>query len=40
MMHDGELSGLGRVVWLAGALLLGLASQWCINFGACAAPLL
>ena len=28
-----------RLVWLAGALLMGLASQWCVNFGVCAAPL-
>jgi hypothetical protein len=39
MMQSGELSARGRVVWLAGAVLLGLASQWCINFGPCAAPL-
>lgn len=39
MMHNGELSAYGRVVWLAGALLLGFASQWCINYGICAVPL-
>jgi hypothetical protein len=39
MIENGELSGRGRVVWLAGALLIGLASQWCINYGICAVPL-
>ena len=39
MMRNGELSGRGRVVWLVGALLIGLASQWCINYGICAVPL-
>jgi hypothetical protein len=39
MIENGELSRAGRVVWLAGALLIGLASQWCINYGICAVPL-
>jgi hypothetical protein len=26
-------------LWLAGAMLVGLCSQYCINFGACALPL-
>ena len=39
MIENGELSRVGRVVWLAGALLIGLASQWCINYGICAVPL-
>jgi hypothetical protein len=38
--RETELSARGRVVWLAGALLLGLASQWCVNYGDCAAILL
>ncbi len=35
------MAGLGwrtQLLWLGGALMLGLASQWCINFGICAAP--
>ena len=28
-----------RLVWLAGALLTGLGSQFCINYGVCALPL-
>ena len=28
-----------RMTWLAGAMLMGMASQWCVNFGVCAAPL-
>jgi hypothetical protein len=39
MLVNGELSTRGRVMWLVGALLLGLASQWCVNYGICAAPL-
>jgi hypothetical protein len=39
MMRNGELSGLGRLVWLTGALLIGFASQWCINYGICAVPM-
>jgi hypothetical protein len=39
MMVNGELSARGRLVWLAGALLIGLASQWCINYGICAVPI-
>ena len=27
-------------LWLAGAVLVGFASQYCINFGSCALPLL
>jgi hypothetical protein len=40
MMNGSDLSARGRVIWLVGALLLGFASQWCVNFGPCAAPLL
>jgi hypothetical protein len=28
-----------RTFWLAGALLMGLASQYCVNYGVCALPL-
>jgi hypothetical protein len=34
-----ELNGRTRALWLAGAVLMGLMSQWCINYGVCAAPL-
>lgn len=34
-----ELTFRGKALWLAGAVLLGLASQWCVNYGVCAAPL-
>jgi hypothetical protein len=27
-----------RMIWLVGAMLTGLASQYCVNFGICAAP--
>lgn len=37
--ENSELTWLGRMVWLAGAVIVGLASQYCINFGSCAAPL-
>ncbi len=39
MTGKAELSTRGKLLWLAGALLVGLASQWCVNYGICAAPL-
>ncbi len=39
MMQNGELTARGRLAWLLGALLVGLASQYCVNFGVCALPL-
>lgn len=39
MMRRGELTGKGRLLWLAGAVLIGFASQYCLNYGVCAAPL-
>ena len=39
MIGNSELSTRGKLLWLAGAVLLGLASQWCVNYGLCAAPL-
>ncbi len=39
MITGGELSWRGRLLWLAGAVLVGLASQYCLNYGVCAAPL-
>jgi hypothetical protein len=34
-----ELNARTRGLWLAGAMLMGLLSQWCVNYGPCAAPL-
>jgi hypothetical protein len=28
-----------RGYWLAGAMLIGLMSQYCVNYGVCALPL-
>ena len=39
MIGDINLSMRGRLLWLAGAMLIGLASQYCINYGICAAPM-
>ncbi len=39
MTGNMELSWRGRVLWFAGALIVGFASQYCINYGICAAPL-
>jgi hypothetical protein len=39
MIGNMELTGRTRWLWLAGALLVGFASQYCINYGACAAPI-
>lgn len=36
-MTDG-FSRKTHLLWLAGALLAGFASQYCINFGVCALP--
>ncbi len=33
-----ELTARTRALWLAGAALLGLVSQWCAVLGPCAAP--
>ena len=38
MIGNINLGWRGRLLWLAGAMLVGLASQYCINYGACAAP--
>ena len=38
MMANGELTGRGKLLWLAGALLVGFASQYCLNYGFCALP--
>jgi hypothetical protein len=39
MIGNIELTLRGRLLWLAGAMLIGLASQYCINYGICAAPI-
>ena len=39
MIGDINLSMRGRLLWLACAMLIGLASQYCINYGICAAPM-
>ncbi len=39
MLQNGELTCRGRLAWLLAALLLGVASQYCVNFGVCALPL-
>jgi hypothetical protein len=37
-MTDG-FSTRTHLLWLAGAIIVGLCSQYCINFGSCALPL-
>jgi hypothetical protein len=39
MIGNIELGARGRLLWLVGAILVGLASQYCLNYGICAAPL-
>jgi hypothetical protein len=34
-----ELNGRVRAIWFAGAVMMGLLSQWCMAFGPCGAPL-
>jgi hypothetical protein len=34
-----ELTARTRMLWLAGAVVLGLAHQWCMVFGPCGAPI-
>lgn len=38
MIGNVELTRRGRLLWLAGALLIGFASQYCVNYGVCTAP--
>jgi hypothetical protein len=38
MIGSIELTRRGRLLWLAGAMLVGLLSQYCVNYGVCAAP--
>jgi hypothetical protein len=33
-----ELTLKDRAFWLAGAVVMGLLSQWCMVFGPCGAP--
>jgi hypothetical protein len=39
MTGSVELTWRGRLLWLCSAMLLGIASQYCINYGLCAAPI-
>lgn len=34
--RDLPLTARSRALWLAGAVLMGLISQWCMAFGPCA----
>ena len=34
-----ELSAHTRGLWLAGAVVMGTLSQWCMVFGPCGAPI-
>jgi hypothetical protein len=34
--RDLPLNNRTRALWLAGALLMGVISQWCTAFGPCA----
>ncbi len=37
-MMAGGLDARGRLLWLAGAVLMGLMSQWCAVYGPCCLP--
>lgn len=37
-MH-GTMTARMRLAWLAGAVVMGVAAQWCMVFGPCGAPL-
>jgi len=39
MTNEVAMTRRVRLFWLAGALAIGLASQFCVTFGVCAAPL-
>lgn len=34
-----ELNARTRSLWLAGAMVMGVLSQWCMAFGPCGAPI-
>ena len=36
---DVKLDNRTRSLWLAGAVLMGFLSQWCMAFGPCGAPI-
>ena len=38
MTGNIDLGVRGRMLWIAAAMLIGLASQYCINYGICAPP--
>jgi hypothetical protein len=38
MIGNMDLGRRGKLAWLIGAVLVGLASQYCVNYGICALP--
>ena len=38
MTGNLDLTLRGRMLWIAAAMLIGIASQYCVNYGICAAP--
>ena len=38
MIGNMDLGRRGRLVWVIGAMLVGFASQYCVNYGICALP--
>ena len=38
MTGNLDLTLRGRMLWIAAAMLVGIASQYCVNYGICAAP--
>jgi hypothetical protein len=39
MTGTGGFTFKTHMLWIAGAIAVGLCSQYCINFGVCALPL-
>ena len=39
MTGNIDLTLRGRMLWIAAAMAIGTLSQYCINYGLCAAPL-
>ena len=38
MIGNIDLGIRGRMLWIAAAMLIGIASQYCVNYGICAPP--
>ncbi len=38
MIGNMELSARGKLLWVLGAVVVGFASQYCLNYGICATP--